>query len=130
MLRAVTRSYGFTLAGALALMREHRRLIRLIKAGDADGAAALAEQHVEGAGRRVLEQLRGSRAAIAGSRSFRCQGLPRTRLSCENLRDLARAEPKVFRRFLSRAEGDSRRAPSEGSHRPSSPLAGRKRNKV
>jgi len=65
VLRAVTRSYNFTLARRSQLMREHRELIRLIKAGDADGAAALAEQHVEGAGRHVLEQLRGSRAAIA-----------------------------------------------------------------
>lgn len=65
VLRAVTRTYGFTLARRAQLMREHRELIRLIKQGDADGAAALTEQHVEGAGRHVLEQLRASRAAIA-----------------------------------------------------------------
>ena len=46
-------------------MREHRRLIELIRQGDADGAAALIEQHVEGAGRHVLEQFRASKAARA-----------------------------------------------------------------
>ncbi|HEV2514151.1 MAG TPA: GntR family transcriptional regulator [Devosia sp.] len=65
VLRAVTRSYSFTLARRSQLMREHRELIRLIRQGDADGAALLIEQHVEGAGRHVLEQLRATRAAVA-----------------------------------------------------------------
>lgn len=65
VLRAVTRNYTFTLARRSQLMREHRQLLTLIKAGDADAAAALVEQHVEGAGRHVLEQLRASTAAWA-----------------------------------------------------------------
>lgn len=65
VLRAVTRTYNFTLARRAQLMREHRELIRLIRQGDADGAAVLIEQHVEGAGRHVLEQFRASKAARA-----------------------------------------------------------------
>lgn len=66
VLRAVTRQYNFTLARRAQLMREHRQLIQLIKDGQADKAAELIEQHVEGSGRHILEQMRASSAAWAG----------------------------------------------------------------
>jgi DNA-binding GntR family transcriptional regulator len=47
-------------------MREHRELIALVKAGDADKAAELVSRHVEGSGRHILEQMRARNAARAG----------------------------------------------------------------
>ena len=52
--------------GAPQIMREHRELIALIKAGDADKAAELIARHVEGSGRHILEQMRARSAARAG----------------------------------------------------------------
>ena len=40
------------------MIREHRELIRCIKAADADKAAELIARHVEGSGRHILEQMR------------------------------------------------------------------------
>ncbi|MEO6012609.1 MAG: GntR family transcriptional regulator [Devosia sp.] len=66
VLRAVGRRFNFTLARRAAILREHRELIDLVKAGNADGAAALIGLHVEGSGRHILEQMRAFNAARAG----------------------------------------------------------------
>ncbi len=65
VLRAVTRRFSFTLSRRAQVMRDHRELIRLIKDGDADKAAALIAQHVDGSGRHILEQMRAATAARA-----------------------------------------------------------------
>jgi DNA-binding GntR family transcriptional regulator len=66
VLRAVSRRFDFTLARRATVMREHRELIRLAKAQDADKAAELIARHVEGSGRHILEQMRALNAAPAG----------------------------------------------------------------
>ena len=66
VLRAVSRRFNFTLARRAAIIREHRELIALVKAGEADKAAELISRHVEGSGRHVLEQMRARNAARAG----------------------------------------------------------------
>lgn len=66
VLRAVGRRFGFTLARRAAVMQEHRELIRLTKAQDADKAAEVIARHVEGSGRHLLEQMRALNAARAG----------------------------------------------------------------
>src|SRR5262245_66320300 len=66
VLRAVGRRFNFTLARRAAIMREHRELIVLVKAGEADKAAEMVARHVEGAGRHLLEHMRARTAAQAG----------------------------------------------------------------
>ena len=66
VLRAVTRRFSYTLARRAQVTRDHRRLVQLIKEGNADEAATLIYQHVEGAGRHILEQMRAMDAAKAG----------------------------------------------------------------
>ena len=66
VLRAVSRRFNFTLARRATVKREHRELIQLIKDGDAERAAALIAQHVEGSGRHIIEQMRAAEAARAG----------------------------------------------------------------
>jgi DNA-binding GntR family transcriptional regulator len=66
VLRALARRYSYTLSRRAQVLRDHRGLIELVKAGDADKAAALIALHVEGAGRHVLEQLRAASSARAG----------------------------------------------------------------
>lgn len=66
VLRAVARRYNFTLARRAQVMRDHRDLIELIKQGDADKAAVLIAQHVDGSGRHILEQMRAADVARAG----------------------------------------------------------------
>lgn len=66
VLRAVSRRYNFTLARRAQVLRDHRALIELIKAGEAEKAAELVGRHVEGSGRHILEQMRASTAARAG----------------------------------------------------------------
>ncbi|WEJ59225.1 GntR family transcriptional regulator [Devosia sp. FJ2-5-3] len=65
VLRAVSRRFNFTLARRAQVIREHRELIELIKNGEADRAAALVAQHVEGSGRHILEHMRAVEAARA-----------------------------------------------------------------
>jgi DNA-binding GntR family transcriptional regulator len=48
------------------VIRDHRDLLRMVKDGDADNAAKLIAQHVDGAGRHVLEQMRAATSARAG----------------------------------------------------------------
>lgn len=66
VLRAVSRRFSFTLLRRAQVMRDHRELIELIKAGEAKRAADLVARHVEGSGRHILEQMRASGAARAG----------------------------------------------------------------
>ena len=66
VLRAVGRRYSVTLARRAQVMRDHRELIELIKAGRADKAAELIARHVEGSGRHSLEHMRAATAARAG----------------------------------------------------------------
>jgi len=65
VLRAVGRRYNYTLARQSQVMRDHRELIALVKAGDAEKASRLIASHVEGAGRHILELMRASTAARA-----------------------------------------------------------------
>ena len=66
VLRAVSRRFNFTLARRAQVLRDHRELIELIKAGEAERAAELVARHVEGSGRHILEQMRAASAARAG----------------------------------------------------------------
>lgn len=66
LLRALARRYSYTLSRRAQVIRDHRELLGMVKAGDADSAAALIAAHVDGAGRHVLEQMRASTAARAG----------------------------------------------------------------
>jgi DNA-binding GntR family transcriptional regulator len=66
VLRAVSRRFDFTLARRATVLREHRELISLTKAQDADKAAEVIARHVEGSGRHILEQMRALNAAPAG----------------------------------------------------------------
>lgn len=65
VLRAVSRRFNFTLSRRAQVLRDHRELIELIKAGEAEKAAELVGRHVEGSGRHILEQMRASNAAWA-----------------------------------------------------------------
>ncbi|MEQ1901169.1 MAG: GntR family transcriptional regulator [Devosia sp.] len=65
LLRAVGRRYGATLIRRTQIIQEHRDLIQLIKAGDADKAAALVAKHVERSGRHILEHMRAESAMRA-----------------------------------------------------------------
>ena len=65
VLRSVGRRFNFTLSRRAQVIREHRELITLIKAGEADKAAELVASHVEGSGRHILEQMRAAAAADA-----------------------------------------------------------------
>ena len=66
VLRAVSRRFNITLARRATVIREHRDLIRLTKANDADGAADTIARHVDGSGRHILEQMRAHDAAAVG----------------------------------------------------------------
>jgi DNA-binding GntR family transcriptional regulator len=65
VLRAVSRRYNFTLARRAQVMRDHREIIELVKAGEPDKLATLVASHVEGSGRHILEQMRATKAAHA-----------------------------------------------------------------
>ena len=66
VLRAVTQRFPYTLARRTQVIREHRELIEMVKAGEADKAADCVARHVEGSGRHILEQMRAYNAARAG----------------------------------------------------------------
>lgn len=65
LLRSISQRYGTTLIRRTQILQEHRDLIELIKAGDADGAARLVGQHVERSGRHILEHMRAASTARA-----------------------------------------------------------------
>lgn len=66
VLRAVSQRFNYTLARRSQVIREHREMIEMVKAGEADKAADCIARHVEGSGRHVLEQMRAYNAAKAG----------------------------------------------------------------
>jgi len=66
VLRAMGHRYNVTLARRNQVMKEHRALIEQIKLGDADKAAEIVKQHVEGSARHTLEQMRAASADRAG----------------------------------------------------------------
>ncbi|HTO28763.1 MAG TPA: FCD domain-containing protein, partial [Devosia sp.] len=66
VLRAVTQRFPYTLARRTQVIREHRELIEMVKAGEADKAADCVARHVEASGRHILEQMRAYNAAKAG----------------------------------------------------------------
>ena len=61
VLGAVVRGLDVTLTRRSAVIREHRAIIACIKAHDADGAAAVVRDHVQGASRMWIDQLRANR---------------------------------------------------------------------
>jgi DNA-binding GntR family transcriptional regulator len=65
VLRAVSQRYHTTLIRRAQVIREHRELIQFIKAGEADKAASIVAQHVEGSGRHILEHMRAASTARA-----------------------------------------------------------------
>jgi DNA-binding GntR family transcriptional regulator len=65
VLRAVSQRYNTTLIRRAQVVREHRELIQFIKAGEADKAASIVAQHVEGSGRHILEHMRAASTARA-----------------------------------------------------------------
>jgi len=66
VLRAVNQRFNYTVARRGQVIRDHRELIGLVKAGDAEQAAAVVARHVEGSGRHLLELMRAYDAAKAG----------------------------------------------------------------
>lgn len=66
VLRAVNQRFNYTVARRGQVIRDHRELIELVKAGDAEQAAAVVARHVEGSGRHLLELMRAYDAAKAG----------------------------------------------------------------
>jgi DNA-binding GntR family transcriptional regulator len=65
VLRAVSQRFNTTLIRRTQVIREHRELIQFIKAGEADKAAGVVAQHVEGSGRHILEHMRAANTARA-----------------------------------------------------------------
>lgn len=61
ILRAIGRRFQFSRARRQAILVEHRGLIECIKQHDAEGAARIIAQHVEGSGRHLIEQMRAAR---------------------------------------------------------------------
>jgi DNA-binding GntR family transcriptional regulator len=58
ILGAIGRGFPTSLSRQASVIEEHRQLIACIKAQDADGAARVIAQHVEGSGRSIIERLR------------------------------------------------------------------------
>ncbi|MBP2550761.1 DNA-binding GntR family transcriptional regulator [Neorhizobium galegae] len=58
ILSAISRNFQTSLSRQTSVLNEHRELLRCIAAQDADGAARIIAQHVEGSGRHIIEHLR------------------------------------------------------------------------
>lgn len=58
ILSAISRQFPTSLSRQTSVVNEHRGLIQCIKKQDADGAAAIIAQHVEGSGRHIIEHMR------------------------------------------------------------------------
>jgi DNA-binding GntR family transcriptional regulator len=63
ILRAIGQQFPFSRPRRQAILIEHRELIDRIKRHDADGAARVIAQHVEGSGRHLIEHMRAARAS-------------------------------------------------------------------
>ncbi|HEV7344612.1 MAG TPA: GntR family transcriptional regulator [Devosia sp.] len=57
ILRAISQRFPTSLSRRQAVLREHRELINAIRAQDAERAAEIVAQHVEGSGRHIIEQM-------------------------------------------------------------------------
>ncbi len=58
ILSAISRQFPTSLSRQTSVMNEHRGLLHCIEKQDADGAAAIIAQHVEGSGRHIIEHMR------------------------------------------------------------------------
>ncbi len=58
ILSAISRRFPTSLSRQRSVISEHRHLIACIEQQDADGAARVIAQHVEGSGRHIIEQMR------------------------------------------------------------------------
>lgn len=58
ILSAISRNFQTSLSRQSSIIREHRELIACIARQDADGAAQMIAQHVEGSGRHIIEHMR------------------------------------------------------------------------
>ncbi len=61
ILHVISRDFPISLRRKGEVLRDHRKLIACLKAQDADGAAAVVAEHVEGSGRHMIEQMGASR---------------------------------------------------------------------
>jgi DNA-binding GntR family transcriptional regulator len=66
VLRSITQRLPYTRARRSQVLSEHRELIELVKAGEADKAAQCVARHVEASGRHILEQMRAYSTDKAG----------------------------------------------------------------
>ncbi len=58
---ALGQRYPVTLARRVAVIREHQELIAAVKAGDAEGAAAVVGRHVAGSGQHIIGHMQAAR---------------------------------------------------------------------
>jgi DNA-binding GntR family transcriptional regulator len=58
ILSAISRQFPTSLSRQKSVVNEHRGLLLCIEQQDADGAAAIIAQHVEGSGRHIIEHMR------------------------------------------------------------------------
>jgi DNA-binding GntR family transcriptional regulator len=58
ILSAISRQFPTSLSRQTSVVREHRGLLECIEKQDADGAASIIAQHVEGSGRHIIEHMR------------------------------------------------------------------------
>ena len=58
ILSAISRLFPTSLSRQTNVVKEHRELLRCIAEQDADGAALMIAQHVEGSGRHIIEHMR------------------------------------------------------------------------
>lgn len=63
ILRAIGRRFPFSRARRHAILREHREMIECVKRQDAEGAARIIGQHVEGSGHHLIQHMRAARAS-------------------------------------------------------------------
>jgi DNA-binding GntR family transcriptional regulator len=68
ILSAISRNFQTSLSRQTSVLNEHRELLRCIARQDADGAARIIAQHVEGSGRHIIEHIRLIDASRAPSR--------------------------------------------------------------
>ena len=61
ILHVISRGFPISLKRRAEVLRDHRKLIACLKAQDADGAAAVVAEHVEGSGRHMIEQMGAAR---------------------------------------------------------------------
>jgi len=61
ILHVISRGFPISLKRRAEVLRDHRKLIACLKAQDADGAAVVVAEHVEGSGRHMIEQMGAAR---------------------------------------------------------------------